>query len=300
MQEGLGSLRGRDRHARAGARTCCRRYEAVGVDQVIFVLQAGPEPATSTSASRSSCSARRWPRSSPRGASERERTKADAAGRGRRAGAGPPLAAARGAAGLRDRRAGRAGAGGPRRQRRRPARARRPTWATRRAGAPAPDAGGDGPPGARRERRAARAPLRQPSSPSARSSRAWPGSSSRGSRSASRATSPTSWRTRQRAPRRWMMRVKDGAASAVAGSNGSAAVTFRLSRARLRPPGGRGGRSPGAALLGPLPGGGRPGPRRTRARDVRRAAALLVRHRRSASGRCRRPGEPDHEASWPA
>ena len=112
MQAGLGSLRGAIGSADQVV-DLCRRYEAVGVDQVIFVLQAGPEQARAHHGQPAAVrrqGAAALHRGS-RGARAREAGASRGSGRGR-ARAAPTRA--RGAAGLRDRRGRRAGARGTR------------------------------------------------------------------------------------------------------------------------------------------------------------------------------------------
>ena len=132
MQEGLGSLRGAI-GTPDQVTDLLRRYEAVGVDQVIFVLQAGPNLHEHICESIELFGRRVAPLFAE-GREERERAKAEPAGRGRGAGARPALAAARGAAGLRDRRARRDGARGARRPRRAACASARRSWAPRCAG----------------------------------------------------------------------------------------------------------------------------------------------------------------------
>ena len=162
MQHGLGSLRGAI-GTPDQVLDLCRRYEAAGVDQVDL---RAPGRAQSPRAHLRVARAVRPSRASALRRSARGARKAE--GRapcwGRGAGAGPALAAPRGAVRLSDRRAGRAGTGGsvPRRRRttratahERPggageARARQerpPARASlRRRPRPAPDLPGHGPP----------------------------------------------------------------------------------------------------------------------------------------------------------
>ena len=125
MQAGLGSLRGAI-GTPDQVTDLLRRYEAAGVDQVIFVMQAGPNLHEHICESIELFGSRVAPLFAE-GREERERDKAEAlAGPVERALArrSPPR---RGTARLRDRRAGRAGA-------RRPSRASRPARSGRRLG----------------------------------------------------------------------------------------------------------------------------------------------------------------------
>ena len=121
MQHGLGSLRGAIGTPEQ-VLDLCRRYEAVGVDQVIFVLQAGPNRHEHICESLELFAQQVIPAFAD-GREQRDAGQGGAA-RGRdRARAGAARARPRGPAGLRDRRAGRARARGPCAARRRPAQA---------------------------------------------------------------------------------------------------------------------------------------------------------------------------------
>ena len=189
MQQGLGSLRGAI-GTPDQITDLLRRYEAAGVDQVIFVLQAGRQQARAHL--RGARAVREQVLRVRRGARGARADKAER-WRRRRARAGAPRAAARGPARLRDRRAGRAGARRTRRAPRPGARPRRVSSPTRCAAlVERRGPGGDRAAGARRVATRSSSAASAARSPSARSSAAWRASSSRGSRSASRATSPTS------------------------------------------------------------------------------------------------------------
>ena len=216
MQEGLGSLRGAI-GTPDQVTDLLRRYEAVGVDQVIFVLQAGPnlhehicesielfggrvaplfaEGARGARAGEGGAAGRppssgRWPAARPR-ARRRPATRSTSrpSWRARRARAAP---------------AGCASA--------------RSSSATRSAAPAATQSGADRPARARRERRAARAPLRQPARPARDLHGHGPPV-----RAAVRVRLRGRHRLRARArrqpgpPARWVVRVKDGAASALPG-----------------------------------------------------------------------------------
>ena len=246
------------------------------MDQVIFVLQAGPNRHEHICESLELFARRVMPEfsraassaSGPRPSDSRRRSSAALARR---------EPAARGAARLRDRRAGGARAG---RSSARAARLgrRRPSLREEARAARARRPAGDGAAGPRRQRRPARAALRQRAGPARDLHRHGAGSSSPSSPSGSRATSPTSWPTTAtaRRPSRWTVRVRDGAAAVVPGHRGTPAITFKLSVPDFARTDRRGGRAAGAALLGPLRRRGRPGAGHPRAGDVRRAAAVLA------------------------
>ena len=240
MQHGLGSLRGAI-GTPDQVLDLCRRYEAAGVDQVIFVLQAGPNRHEHICESLELFAEKVLPQFAD-GREGKDGAKAERLGDAveralaRRS---PPREAPPGyvidePAEL-ERAARAEPEGGP--VRRRPRRARR----GHAPHLPAPAPGRGRAPGARGQRRPARAALRQ--RPGAAGDLHRHGQAVRAQvrvrlrgRHRLRAVAPRDPTLRSRPSRRfalgsrlWTLRVRDGAASVVAGEDGPAAVRFKLS-----------------------------------------------------------------------
>ena len=265
MQHGLGSLRGAIGKPEQ-VLDLCRRYEAVGVDQVIFVLQAGPNRHEHICESLELFARRVMPEFTL-DREHREQAKVErlapavtrALARREPARGAPPAYVINEQAEL-ERAARARREGGLRRRLAELARGGAPLAAARRPG-------GAGAARARRQRRPARAPLRQ---------RTGPAGDLHGDGEAVRAQARVRVRGRHRLragpPRQRQGPLALDRARARRRRDGRsrdrrlAGGHVQAERARLRAPDRGGGRSPGAALLRALRRGGRPDAGHARAR----------------------------------